>query len=376
MPITKFIPAFWLGAFAVLGVHGMSRAQVCPGNGSVFHPGIAIGVVQANGLDEISGVAASRQNPGVLWVHNDGSTRNLFALNSNGNLLATYEFRRQLKDLEDVAIGPGPVPGSDYLYGGDIGDNDEDRSNIRIFRALEPSVSASPPNNPLESSFTEESIITLEYPDGKHDAEALMVDPWTGDLFIATKGNSVSRIYRTTQAELDSGTKVTLTFVRQVPFDSVSGGDISPDGLEITLRREEAGALWHRSGGQSIGDAFAGGALLLPVIGTPTEPNGEAVAFHPLGLGYFTISEGQNQPVYFFARSEPPVFAQVPARTENGWLLQIQGCPGTAVTIRASTNLNDWETLSSMILYQSTTSYLDSETNLMKRFYTLQKGLQ
>jgi hypothetical protein len=35
------------------------------------------------------------------------------------------------------------------------------------------------------------------------------------------------------------------------------------------------------------------------VVGPPQEPNGEAVAFRPDGLGCYTASEGKAQPIYF-----------------------------------------------------------------------------
>src|SRR5688500_7126733 len=61
-----------------------SEAAACP----AFAKGQALGRVQAPNLTEISGVAMSKKNPGVLWVHNDsGHAAELFALAEDGHTL-------------------------------------------------------------------------------------------------------------------------------------------------------------------------------------------------------------------------------------------------------------------------------------------------
>jgi len=266
----------------------------------------ALGAVQGFEIQEASGIVASRQNAGILWTHNDSSYRGVvFALSTNGALLGRYAIPSVFYgDFEDIAIGPGPSPESQYIYLGDIGDNFAARSSIRVFRFAEPAVYTYQASNPRYESVTGAQEIELTYPDGPFNAEALMVDPRDGDLFIATKLLGGSRIYRASRAELDGGGPVTLTFVRQVGFFKVSGGDISPDGRLVALRRGNSAAMWIRPPGQSIGDALGGIPISVPVIGEPAELNGEAIGFHPTGLGYYTISEGPNQPIYFFRRAD------------------------------------------------------------------------
>ncbi len=43
-----------------------------------------------------------------------------------------------MKDCEDVATGPGPIKGKNYIYLGDIGDNAEKRRYISVYRFEEP----------------------------------------------------------------------------------------------------------------------------------------------------------------------------------------------------------------------------------------------
>ena len=115
---------------------GLSRASPWAGDRPVG--GYQLGRIQANRLEEVSGIAASRQNPHILWMHNDGDAEQLYAVHTSGRVVARVQLPAQVTDLEDIAIGPGPEHGVDYLYLGDIGDNDEDRDEIRVFRFAEP----------------------------------------------------------------------------------------------------------------------------------------------------------------------------------------------------------------------------------------------
>ena len=65
-------------------------------------------------------------------------------------------------DWEDIAID------GKTIYIGDIGDNAAVRPSIVVYRVTEPALTAKSVNA---------TTFTLRYPDGPHDAEALMVDP-------------------------------------------------------------------------------------------------------------------------------------------------------------------------------------------------------
>lgn len=271
-----------------------------------FAAGVSQGSVLVSGLTECSGIIASRNNANVLWVHNDsGNSARLFALDPQGRRLGTYTLTGATHiDYEDIAIGPGPLPNVSYLYVGDIGDNGASRSNIRVYQIPEPAVHARQYTNPPTVGVKGVRAITLTYPDDPHNAESLFVDPITADLFIVTKENKTSRVYTASKAALDSGTNITLVFAGELPFDVPSSADISPTGEEIIVRQEDFAQLWTRTNGQSISSAFAGIPVSIPVVGTPLEPNGEAVAFDGNGNGYFTLSEtDEAQPLYYFART-------------------------------------------------------------------------
>ena len=88
-----------------------------------------------------------------------------------------------------MAAGPGPQPGKSYLYIGDIGDNSEARSEIVVYRIPEPVVvPADATTTKAKPHLTDPpEVFRLRYPDGKHDAEALLVHPQTGHLYVVTK---------------------------------------------------------------------------------------------------------------------------------------------------------------------------------------------
>ena len=303
-----------------------------------FASAVPQGVVSAPEITEASGLVASRQNPGVLWTHNDsGSGASVFALSTNGVPLGRYCVPTVFGgNYEDIAIGPGPHPEHQYLYLGDIGDNFQSRSSIRVLRFPEPAVYLYQSNAPPILPTIAAQEIHLQYPDGPFDAEALMVDPLSGDLFIVTKATNNARLYRTTRAELDAGGPVVLTFIREMFFSgfrSVSAGDISADGRLIVMRRNSRAWVWNRQPTQTVGDALASNGITAPVATNPEDFNGEAIGFHPTGLGYYTISEGSPTTNNFFRRTDSGVPRQPAVFIKPGdvWRFQDSGADeGTA----------------------------------------------
>ncbi len=296
----------------------------------VFAAGTSAGSVSISALDECSGVVASRNNPGVLWAHNDsGDNARIFAIDTQGRRLGTYNLTGATHtDYEDIAVGPGPLINVSYLYVGDIGDNSETRSNIRVYQIPEPAVYLRQYTNPVTVGVKGVRAITLNYPDRARNAESLFIDPWTGDLFIVAKENLISGVYRATQAQLNSGTNVVLTQAGDLEFHIPSAADISPAGHEILVRQEDFAQLWVRTNGQSVVEAFAGVPISIPVVGTPTEPNGEAITFDACGNGYYTLSESSDaQPLYYFARTsgDGPRVPQVLVSAGEVWKYRDNG---------------------------------------------------
>ena len=272
-------------------------------------------------LAEISGLAAGRTNDGVLWAHNDsGDTARVFALGREGGLLATYNLTgAEAVDWEDMAIGPGPDSGVDYLYLADMGDNAAMRPEIVIYRVPEPEV-------PITTAIAAPAIdlsgverLAFTYPDGPHDAETLLIDPLLEEMFILTKDlqPNTTSIYSASTA-VEPGESVTLSMVGQLdmarlqssvvlPPDAPqlpraipalpTGGDVSRDGDLIALRTYSTVWFWRRSGQSPLINSFNRAPCEGP---TQIEEQGEAIAIDPDGRGYITVSEGVNPPLNHF----------------------------------------------------------------------------
>ncbi|MHC4741973.1 MAG: hypothetical protein ACYS8Z_08690 [Planctomycetota bacterium] len=265
-----------------------------------FDFGIEVGEVDNDYLDEISGIAVSRKNEGIIWAHNDmGGNPNVYAMDIEGVHLGEYRLSDAYNtDWEDMAIGPGPVNDVNYLYIGDIGDNWDSRSYVTIYRVAEPQVDLD--QRSAYEILTGVDAIDLEYPDGARDAEAMMVDPLTKDIYVLSKQDGSFNVYRAPYPQSTTSTE-TMEYKGQFWWgDDVSAADISPQGDMIIVRNDDAyGTLYMRSEGQTVWEAFSGIQCYVPIR---WEENGEAVSFAPDGCGYYTASEGWRQPIYFFAR--------------------------------------------------------------------------
>jgi hypothetical protein len=148
-------------------------------------PSSKVLTIQDPAINESSGLANSGFSSTRLWTHNDsGGGTTIYALGQDGKTTARFELTgASHKDWEGMARAVSG--GVSYLYVGDIGDNGKKRSSIFVHRVKEPSPSASGGSLvPTTYEFT--------YPDGRHNAEGLMVDPRTSRIYIVSKVKGAS----------------------------------------------------------------------------------------------------------------------------------------------------------------------------------------
>lgn len=315
-----------------------------------FEGAVALGSINSSKVIEASGIAVSSRNAGVLWTHNDGSKDHVYAFSMSGSLLADIDFSKNPDDIEDIAVGPGPDADAQYIYIGDIGSNTADREIVHVYRMIEPVVDLNWASNPV--SRTIESGVAnfeLRYPGGTYDAEAMLVDPVERALYIITKEETEAHVFRIFINQLVDDETRDLELVRVIPFGKVNGGSISADGTLIALRHEDFSAAWVRNPGESVGVALGRAGTQIPVVGPPTEANGEGISFLPDNSGYVTIGEGEGSPIYFFRRvipagcSEAPRFLEAP-RVSGGVLsLSFTGCDGATVIVERTANFREWQ---------------------------------
>jgi len=271
------------------------------------------GELSLNDIDEASGLVASQKNENVFWTHNDSGGDNcLYAFNANGIHLGRYYLQGfSLRDWEDLSIGPGPIQDSSYLYVGEIGDNSAQYNEKYIYRLLEPTVSST--QSPVNITLSDVETITVIYPDQKRDAETLLIDPWTKDLYIFSKREEFNKIYQIPfpQSVTNVITAELVGTVDLYPNQNNSGnqstwlvaGEMSTDGFEIVLKSYEHIMYYSREENGSFMSAFDSDPVIVPYI---PETQGEALAWLPNGFGYFTVSEENNgipAYLYFYPRT-------------------------------------------------------------------------
>ena len=285
---------------------------------ATFSAPIDRGALDNPDIVEASGIVASRKNANALWTHNDsGGAPEVYLISDRGKMLATYVLAGvKSRDWEDIAIGPGPVAGETYVYVGEIGDNNARHPVKTIYRFIEPMADEPQANAPqTDESTTIDTIrqidaIRVMYPDGARDAETLLVDPLTKDLYIISKRERLVNIYRSAFPQSIDSLNA-LEKLGQLPREQVGileqlvGGDISADGKEVLLKSYVQVFYWQREDEQtSLVDLLQTKPKVLPYV---PEPQGEAIAFAADGSGYFTLSEQQSgiEPrLYFYARKE------------------------------------------------------------------------
>lgn len=241
--------------------------------------------IEKSFIDETSGMAISQKYPERIFVHNDSDgAPEIYVLDTLGQYLGSIELEGvQNRDWEDMATGPGPIAGKSYLYIGDIGDNFSKHEELIVYRIPEPKTLG----QKEKLNVVPEKII-LVYPDGSKDAETLLVDPLSGDLYVLSKRDASNTLYKVNGDQLVNGDTVTMEKVMQLPITLSVGGDISADGTQIVIKNYWVVYYWNRNPGESLAETLQRQPKLLPY---EPEPQGEAIAFAPDGQAYYTLSE-------------------------------------------------------------------------------------
>jgi hypothetical protein len=253
--------------------------------------------VQAPALDQLSGIAASHANPGVLFVHNDRGTPELWAVSETGELLATFMYTGALvRDVEDVAVGA--CPSGTCVYLADIGANLATRPDFTIVRFPEPTVAGNGTAAPV-SVAVEKLVYT--YPDGgQHNAESLLIDPRTGTLYIIDKVASgvPSTVYRLPGGF--GGAPVVAVRVAELPVPMASdtpatAADAHPCGTGFILRTSNTAYEFRIAATAPFEEAFRATPVVVPV---GQEQQGEGITYQPDGRGLYTTTEGPTPPIH------------------------------------------------------------------------------
>jgi hypothetical protein len=269
-----------------------------------------LATIKDKSIAESSGLVASRTTPGAYWTHNDsGDGPFIYAFDTRGDSFGTFRVTgAQARDWEDIAAGPGQQPNKSYLYIGDIGDNDSVRPEVIVYRLAEPTLSATTRKFTKSRPGSTESAeaIRLKYPDGKHDTEALLVHPRTGNIYIVTKILIANPGVYEAVAPFTAGQSITMRRVGEARVPSlfggvITGGSISPDGKRVALC-----------------DYFQGYELVLPAglsnfddiwkqkmtgFDLGKRKQGESITYRLDGKALLATSEGKQSPLFQVIRN-------------------------------------------------------------------------
>ena len=271
---------------------------------SPYGPPVTLTTIKEKTITESSGLVASRQTPGAYWTHNDsGDGPFIYSFDTHGDSFGIFRVTgAQARDWEDISIGPGPQQDKSYLYIGDIGDNNSVRADIVVYRVLEPVLTPDTRKLTKAKPGTTEpaEVIRLQYPDGSHDAEALLVHPSTGHIYIVTKVLISDPGVYEAAPPFPAGKTIKMARIGTIHVPSifggvVTGGSVSPDGRHVALC-----------------DYFQGYELVLPpgsnnfndiwkqrMVGFDLgkRKQGESIAYSSDGKALLATSEGRRTPL-------------------------------------------------------------------------------
>jgi hypothetical protein len=276
---------------AVLATIAASLGMVPVGAAPIFTD---VCVVNDPRAMELSGLVAT--STGYVSVNDsnfDPAKIRIFFLDRNCKVTRTLGYPTAARDPEDVAVGPDGT-----LWVGDIGDNitsDVRRTTIAVWRV--PTDGGSPVIN------------RLTYPDGPHDAEALLFGGDGKPVIITKDMGGVSGIYTTTSAlQANTANGVPLTKVGEFtpqptgvvnPFGLigerlVTGAASSPDHRRVAVRTYAAAYEWDVPDGDVVKAITTKTPRYTPL---PDEVQGESICYTTDGTAFLTVSDRVDGPV-------------------------------------------------------------------------------
>ena len=272
--------AFWIMLL-------QSASATCDGFGSPE----TTGRVAISGLTEASGIARSLSREDVWYTHNDsGGEAELFGFTTSGEFVGRYPLASVgAYDWEDIATGPCPDDSSKpCIFIGDIGDNAHSRESVFVFvfrdEAMGPGDLVGQYSLHYEQSPLHEGR--------QRNAEALMVHPVTGRMYIVSKSKRNQIVYRGPE-EFGEGVLSQIAVLSQLPqgsrINQITGGDFSPLGDSVVLRDYLRAYYWAIDPNEPESHWTT-----QPLrVGLRLETQGEAIGFSATG-DLYTISEGDS----------------------------------------------------------------------------------
>jgi hypothetical protein len=273
-----------------------------------------LGVVKNRGLQELSGLAASRRRGDLLFAVNDsGNDALLYALGPDGRDRGSIRVRGARNvDWEDLASFE--FDGKAYVLIADVGDNFGWRSDVTLYVVPEPELSGE--RFTADAGVTPVRTLRVRYVDGAMDCEAVAVDVPGRQILFLSKRTTPPVVYAVRLPGVDRPReKDTILLARRVgPVPIPTQGaselgddwdptvrsvptsmDITGDGSRAVVITYRDAFFFERAPEEPWADAFARAPARLRM---PRMRAMEAVAFTPDGRSVYASSEGSGAPIY------------------------------------------------------------------------------
>lgn len=269
-------------------------------NHSDFQPGKRLSDIKEKKLGEVSGLASSIRNPGMLWAHNDkGNRPEVYLIDDKCEIKGIVVLDGiENRDWEDIAVGPGPDSTKSYVYVGDIGDNDGVHQFKYIYRFEEPLHDS----DSDKETITDFDTIIFQLPGSrKMDTEALFIDAATRDLFVVTKREQPVHVYQI-QSPFTLKDTITAREIASLPLTEIVAADLSSNGHDLIMKNYSHIFYWNNSAGKPLDELLKERPQEIPY---QPEPQGESLAWAWDNSGFYTLSEinkGQKSFLYFYER--------------------------------------------------------------------------
>ncbi len=214
---------------------------------------VRIGTLGPGAVKEISGIVASRQQPGVFWTLNDsGDEPRVYPVRIDGSVVPSVRYPEIPGtliggaingDWEDIALDA-----SGRLIIADFGNNSNARRDLALYILPEPEAT--------EGRAGYLSKVLFRYPDQRSfpapkddfnfDAEALFTIGDEIHVLSKNRSDTFTKLYRLDSREPDAVN--TLTYIGR--FDvkgECTGADATPDGLKVAVLTYDRVFLFERA---------------------------------------------------------------------------------------------------------------------------------
>jgi len=191
--------------------------------------------IQAEAVNESSGLDQSVRVPGRFWTHNDsGGEARLYAMDAEGATLGDPVWIEGARNVDWEAL---VVDGRGGLWIADTGNNANTRRDLKVYRVEEP-------GERLPESLDVTRTVRVRYPDQEafppekmnFDCEAMFV--FEGRLYFLTKHRSDrdTKLYRLDGSGGEDPEEQVLTLVeRMEEIGQVTDADLHPDGRRLAV---------------------------------------------------------------------------------------------------------------------------------------------